>query len=313
MKRYIGKRIASMIPVLLAVSLLSFLLIAFSGKDPAEAIARRGNVNATAEMIEQVRVEMGLDGNLAQRYLRWMKGLLTGELGMSLTSYRPIAQDIRQYFAVTLRLVGMALGWTLVLMIPISLLCARYKNKLFDQLMRGVTIFGICVPTFWLGFMLLVVFAINLNWFSVVPSPGLKGYLLPSFALAVPVICGMVRMFRASLLAELSCDYVRYAKARGLSPSRILLCHVFRNALPPIVTVFCQYLGSLIAGSAVMEGVFSLEGMGSYLIHSVISADSTTTATCIVIIAVVFILATLVGDILNGLLCPWIVREHNDA
>lgn len=312
MKRYITKRIISFIPLLFGVSILCFLLITFSGKDPAEVIARRGDINATPEIIEQIRVEMGLDGNLPQRYFKWLSGFFTGDFGFSITSYQPIAQDIAKYFPVTATLVGMSLLWTIILAIPIALLCARFKNSLFDHLSRGITIFGMCIPTFWLGFMLLIIFTVQLKWFTVLPEPGIKGYILPSLALAIPTICGMVRLFRSSLLAELSCDYVRYAKARGLSPWRILFGHIFRNSLPPIVTVFCQYLGSLIAGSAVMEAVFSIEGIGSYMISAVIAADSTSAATCIVIIAVVFMTANFIGDITNRLLCPWMVGERND-
>lgn len=313
MKRYIIKRAISFIPVLIGVSILCFLLITFSGKDPAEVIARRGDMNATPELIEQVRVEMGLDGSLPERYLRWISGFFTGDFGLSITSYRPISEDIAEYFPITAALVGMSLLWTVILSMPLALLCARLKNSIFDHFTRGVTIFGMCIPTFWLGFMLLIVFAVQMKWFTVLPEPGIKGYILPSLALSIPTICGIIRLFRSSLLSELSCDYVRYAKARGLSSTRILLCHVFRNALPPIVTVFCQYLGTLIAGSAVMEAVFSIEGIGSYLISAVLSADSTSAATCIVIIAVVFITANFVGDIINRFLCPWMAGERNDT
>lgn len=312
MKRYIIKRAISFIPVLIGVSILSFLLIAFSGKDPAEAIARRGDLNATPEIIEQVRVEMELDGNLLERYLRWMSGFFTGDFGLSITSYRPISEDIAEFFPITAALVGMSLLWTVVLSVPLALLCARFKNSVFDHLTRGVTVFGMCIPTFWLGFMLLIVFAVQMKWFTVLPEQGIKGYILPSLALSIPTICGIIRLFRSSLLSELSCDYVRYAKARGLSSTRILICHVVRNSLPPIVTVFCQYLGSLIAGSAVMEAVFSIEGIGSYMISAVLGADSTSTATCVVIIAAVFITANFIGDIINRLLCPWMVSESND-
>jgi peptide/nickel transport system permease protein/nickel transport system permease protein len=150
-----------------------------------------------------------------------------------------------------------------------------------------------------------------MNWCTVVPTGKFADYILPSAVLAVPVICGVVRMLRATLLAELASDYVRYAKARGLSAKRILVRHVLRNAMPPIITVFCQYFGSMIASSAVMEGVFSINGIGSYMIQSVIAADSVATATCVVIVAVVFISANTLGDIFNRLICPWIVRESN--
>ncbi len=311
MKHFILKRAITFILIIIGVSLLSFLLIAFSGKDPAEIIARRGDANATPEMIEQVRVEMGLDGSFLERYINWGKGFFTGNFGTSIATYHPISKDIAQFFPVTLTMVGLALLWTALLSVPIALLCAKYKNGLFDHITRGVTIFGICIPTFWLGYMGLVIFALRMNWCTVVPTGKFADYILPSAVLAVPVICGMVRMLRATLLTELASDYVRYAKARGLSAKRILVRHVLRNAMPPIITVFCQYFGSMIASSAVMEGVFSINGIGSYMIQSVIAADSVATATCVVIVAVVFISANTLGDIFNRLICPWIVRESN--
>lgn len=309
MKYYLRKRVISFFLIIIGASLLSFLLIAFSGKDPAEIIARRGNTNATAEMIEQVRIEMGLDGSFFERYANWIKGFFTGDFGTSISTYHPISEDIAQFFPVTLTMVGLALLWTALFSVPISLLCSKYKNGFFDHIARGFTIFGICIPTFWLGYIGLVIFAIKMKWCTVVPTGKFSDYILPSIVLAVPVICGVVRMLRATLLAELSSDYVRYAKARGLSPKRILLCHVLRNAMPPIITVFCQYFGSMIASSAVMEGVFSINGIGSYMIQSVIAADSIATATCVLIVAIVFIFANTLGEILNRLLCPWIVRE----
>lgn len=298
-----------MIPTLIGASILSFLLVLLPGKDPAEAIARRGDINASAELIEEIRVQMGLNENIVIRYLNWMKGLFTGDLGFSITTYRPIIEDIKAFLPTTLTMIIMALLWTILIAIPIALLCARYKDGILDHLTRGITIFGIGVPSFWVGFMLLMIFAINLKWFTVIPQSGLKQYILPSFTIAIPVICSVVRVFRATLLTQLANDYVCYAKARGLSPTRILLCHVFRNALPPIITVFCQYLGSLIAGSAVVEAVFSLKGIGAYLVSAVLASDATSTATCIVIVAVVFIVTNLVGDILNRIICPWMVSE----
>ena len=228
MKKYIGKRIISFLIVLVGVSILSFLLIAWSGKDPAEIIAHRGVSNPTPEQIEMIRVEMGLDQPLPVRYIQWLSGMFTGELGTSLTTHQPIVKDLHKYLATTTSLVGMAILWIIVLTVPVSLLCARKRNRLFDQVTRGITICGICVPTFWLGFLLLLFFAIHLKWFSVLPSPGWRGFLLPSFALAVPSSCSLIRIMRSSLLAELSSDYVRFAKARGLSANRILVCHILR-------------------------------------------------------------------------------------
>ncbi len=311
MSAYIKKRLLGFLVVLAGVSILSFLLIAVSNTDPAEVIARRSTGGASEDMIEAVRVQLGLDKPLLIQYFQWLKGLFTGNLGISIFSFRPISTDLAAYFPTTLHLVGLSLAWVIVISIPVGLKCALSPNGIFDHITRGITILGICLPTFWLGFLLLLAFAVKLPLFTVVPSPGIRGLLLPSFALAVPIICSFIRLFRASLLSELGRDYVAYARSRGLSSKRILLRHVMRNALPPLITLFCQYLGYLIAGSAVVENVFSLSGIGSYLISCVLAADATAAATCIVMIAAVFVLANLVGDIINRLLCPWMVRETN--
>lgn len=312
MSIYIKKRLFGFIVVLTGVSILSFLLIALSNTDPAAIIARKSSGGATDQLIEQIRIELGLDKPLLTRYFQWLSGLFTGDLEISIYSFRPIREDLAAYFPTTLALVGLSLVWIVLVSVPVSLLCALRKNGVFDHITRGVTLLGICLPGFWLGFLLLLVFAVKLAVFTVVPSPGLKGLMLPSFTLAVPVICAFIRLFRSSLLGELNRDYVVYARARGLSSTKILTSHVMRNALPPIVTLFCQYLGYLIAGGAVVESVFSLSGIGTYLISCVFAADTTAVATCIIVIAAVFVLANLAGDIINRLLCPWMVRRADD-
>lgn len=311
MTSYIRKRLISFIIVLIGVSILSFILIALSDKDPAEIIARRGVLVANESMIETVRSELGLDKPVVIQYFNWIKGLFTGDLGISIYSFNSIAQDLQQYFPTSLALVGLSLLWIVIFSVPLSLLCVFKRNGLFDKIVHGLSLLGICLPTFWFGFFLLLVFAVNLSIFTVVPEPGVKGLLLPSFALAVPVIGSTIRVFRASLLREMNSDYVIYAKTRGLSDKRIICSHTMRNALPPVVTLFCQYLGYLIAGSAVVESVFSLKGIGSYLIECIVAVDTTTVATCMVIIAAIFVIANLIGDIANLLLCPWMVREKD--
>jgi len=311
MVAYIKKRLWGFIVVLVGVSILSFLLIALSGTDPAEVIARRNSTGATDEMIQEIRVEMGLDKPLVVQYFQWIGGLFTGDLGISIYSFRPIREDLNAYFPTTLTLTGLALFWIVVIFVPVSLLCAYRKDSIFDHVTRGVTLVGICLPSFWLGFLLLLLFAVKFSVFTVVPAPGLKGLLLPSLTLAIPVSCSFIRLFRSSLLGEMSRDYVDYAKSRGLPPKRILLHHITRNALPPMITLFCQQMGALIAGGAVVESVFSLSGIGSYLIACVTAADTTAVATCIMIISTIFVFANLAGDIINRLLCPWMVRETN--
>ncbi len=311
MKQYLLRRLAMLILVLLGVSILSFALIGLFGRDPAEVIARRTNINATYEQIEAVRISMGLDKPLPVRYLTWLTGLFRGNVGTSIYSFKPIMEDISLYLPVSLAMVGMAMLWVVLSALPISLLCARFPGSIVDHVMRFGSVIGLSFPTFWLGFLLLIAFAVKHPIFTVVPAPGIKGYILPSFSLAVPVIAGVIRVFRASLLKETSSDYALFAKARGLTRGRILISHAMRNALPPVVTMFCQYLGYLIAGAAVVENVFTLNGLGTYLVGCVAAADSTAVATCAVLIAVIFVAANLAGDLVNRLLCPWMVREYN--
>ncbi len=311
MKHYILKRIFILILVLLGVSILSFSLIELFGKDPAEIIARRGNLNATHEQIEAVRHSMGLDKPLYARFFLWLTGLFRGDVGLSICSFNPIMDDIARYLPVSLSLVGLSLLWVALFSVPISLVCARFPGGAADHIARVAGIAGMSFPAFWLGFLLLMAFAVKLPIFTVIPEPGIKGYLLPSFALAVPLIATFTRVFRAALLRELSSDYALYARARGFSRSRILIHHALKNALPPVIALFCQYTGYLVAGSAVVENVFSICGVGSYLVGCVLAADSTAVATCAVLTAFIFVAANFAGDLVSRLLCPWMVKEDN--
>lgn len=311
MGQYIARRLFHLCIVLAGISVICFLLLAFSGKDPAEYIARRADINASGQQIDAIRSEMGLDQPLVERYFEWIVNLIREKPGNSLYSGRPIATDFAQYFPVTFSLVALAMLWVVILGIPIGLLSARFRDSVADHAIRGVTLLGMCIPTFWLGFLLLLAFAIRIPLYTVMPQPGIRGYVLPSLALGLPIVCSLIRLYRSALLSQLSADYVQYAKARGLSAWRILVRHVMRNALPPIITLFCQYLGYLIAGSAVVESVFSLNGIGTYLISCVLASDSVSVASCMLVIATVFVVSNLLGDVANGLLCPWMVRESN--
>ncbi len=303
------QRIVRFVVLLLGVSILSFLLTALSGTDPAEYIVRRGNLSNTPEVMEQIKTELGLDKPLAVRYLTWIKGALQGDFGESIYTGRPVAQDLAAHFPTTLKLVFLTLFEIIVISIPLGLWCAAKQNRITDHIIRGVTVFGICLPSFWLGFLLLLAFAVHIPLFSVTPAPGLKGLSLPSLALAFPVICSTVRVFRASLLEELHRDYVSFARASGMSTGQILWRKVLRNALPPIITLFSQYMSYLIAGSAVVEKVFSLKGAGNYLMDSIIAADANVIGACMLTVAVLYLSAELLGDILNSVLVPW--RKEN--
>lgn len=312
MKSHWIKRIVRLLVLLFGVSILCFILTALSSTDPATYLVRRGNLSPPPEVIEQVRAELGLDQPLPIRYLNWIGGVFRGDFGESIFSTNEVAADLAAFFPQTLQLVFLSLAEIIVFSILLGVLCAAKKNKLTDHIMRIVSLFGICVPPFWLGFLLLIGFAVEIPIFSVTPASGIMGLILPSITLSFPVICSTVRVFRASLLEEMHRDYVSFARANGMTVNRILWKKVFRNALPPVITLFCQYVSYLIAGSAVVEKVFSIKGVGNYLMNCIMAADANAIGACMLIIAALYLLAELFGEILNHLLCPW-RKEESDA
>lgn len=240
MASYIRKRLISFIIVLFGVVTLSFCLQLFTGTDPAEIIVRKSNVFATEEQIQAVRVELGLDAPFHMRYLDYIKGVLTGDLGTAITNRQLVIENIKAALPVTCMLVVMAMLWVIIFTVLIAAISVIRKGGIFDNAARIVCIIGICVPSFWLALVLLTAFAVKIPIFSVISDGSFKSLILPSVAMAVPIICISVRVLRASILNELKSDYVTYAKARGFSNSQIVYGEVLRNALPSAITLFAQ-------------------------------------------------------------------------
>ncbi len=301
---YIRKRFLNLLLVLIGVTLLSFLLSNLSSVDSAEAFARRSLMNPSPEQIEEIRREMGLDRPLYQQYFKWIGDSLRGELGISFLTRNPVSLDIARKLPVTMQLVGLAFLWIVLVSIPVSVVSAVKKNSVFDHLIRGITVFGISIPNFWLGFLLLLFFAVTFSGFKVVDPGSFRGLVLPSLALAIPIISSTIRLFRATILANLNKDYVSYAKARGLGAKRIVWGHVLKNSLPPMITMFCQYLGYMVAGSAVVESIFSLKGIGMHLVDAIIGRDLPTINGCVLVIALIFVFFNTLADLINMGLNP---------
>ena len=294
--------------ILLGVSILCFALLRLSGREPALAVALRAQ-SASEENIARLRKELGLTGTPVQQYLRWLSGFVRGDFGYSIYSGRSVALDIAEKLPVTCALMGLALGWILLLGTPVAL-CAAYRpGKMFDQIGRVLSILAICVPTFWLSYMLLVIFAVKIPLITVVPRPGLEGLLMPSLALAIPSAGSYVRVFRASLLRQMGSEYCLVARTRGLNRRQILLSHALRNALPPAVTLLMQFVGYLFTGSVLVESVFSLNGLGSYILNCALASDASALAACLMLAAFVYAVCNMLGEVINILLCPWTGRR----
>ena len=258
----ITKRIINFIFVIWGVVTLSFCLQVFTGTDPAEMIVRKVNVFATEEQIQAVREELGLDAPFLERYADYIKGVLTGDLGTAITNRQPVIENIKDALPVTCMLVVMAMAWVIIFTVLIAAISVIRKGGIFDNVMRIICIIGICVPSFWLALILLTAFAVQIPIFSVISDGSFKSLILPSAAMAFPIICIAARVLRAAVLNELKSDYVTYARARGFSNAQIVYGEVLRNALPAAITLFAQYCAALFGTSALVESVFSIQGLG---------------------------------------------------
>ena len=312
MIRYIRNRLIGLIIVLIGVTMLSFIFSNISNVDPAEALARRNMLNLTSEQIEEIREEMGLNLPIHKQYLNWVGQCIKGNLGISLLTRNPVSIDIAEKMPATLLLVGMAFLWIILMTFPISILSAIRKDSFFDYALRMITIIGISIPNFWLGFIMLIMFAIMIPIFDVVDYGSFKSLILPSLTLAIPIISSSIRLFRATILSNMNKDFVTYAKARGISRTNIIWKHILKNSMPPMVTVFCQHLGYMMAGSAIIENVFSWPGIGSHLVNAIIGRDLPTINGCVLVIAVIFVLCNLLADIVNIIINPKMLNEKGE-
>ena len=302
----IVKRIITLLIVILGVVTLSFCLQIFTGTDPAEMLVRKTTLFATEEQIQAMRVELGLDGTLSEQYADYIKGLLTGDLGISITNRKPVIDNIRNALPVTCMLVIMSMLWVAILTVLISAFSVIWKDKAFDHATRVICIIGICVPSFWLALILLIAFAVEIPIFSVISDGSIKSLILPSISIA----CISIRVLRAAVINELKSDYVTYAKARGFSTSKIVYGEVLRNAFPSAITLFAQYCASVFGTSALIETVFSIQGLGYYLTEACESMDVYGISGVVLICAILFVLFNTAADIFSGIICPAYRRKR---
>ena len=306
----IAKRIITLLIVILGVVTLSFCLQIFTGTDPAEMLVRKTTLFATEEQIQAMRVELGLDGTLSEQYADYIKGLLTGDLGISITNRKPVIDNIRDALPVTCMLVIMSMLWVAILTVLLSAFSVIWKDKVFDHATRVICIIGICVPSFWLALILLIAFAVEIPIFSVISDGSIKSLILPSISIAIPIACISIRVLRAAVINELKSDYVTYAKARGFSTSKIVYGEVLRNAFPSAITLFAQYCASVFGTSALIETVFSIRGLGYYLTEACESMDVYGISGVVLICAISFVLFNTVADIFSGIICPAYRRKR---
>lgn len=309
---YVRKRVFSLIFVLIGISIISFIISNISPVDPAEAYVRRNVKTASEEQIEHIRKEMGLDLPLYQQYFRWIVKAVKLDFGKSFVTNNPVIIDVSNTFPATLLLVSITMLIVILTAIPIGVFCAIYKNTVFDNTIRIITLLSVSVPSFWFGFVLLYYFAVKFKLVPVVGYGEFKNVILPAITLSIPLTASNIRVLRANMLENMNEDFVVYAQARGMSENRIVFKHVLKNAIPPIISLLGQSVGFVIAGAAIVEKVFSWPGIGNYVVDAIVARDLPVINAYVLIMAVIVVLCNLIGDVVNIYMNPKILKESGN-
>lgn len=301
MLAYLIRRLGGALVVVLGVACLVFLLIHLVPGDPVEMMLGEA---ASAADREALRQDLGLDRPLAEQLTQYLHGLLRGDLGASLYSRRPIGQLLAERIPATLELAAAALAFTLMLAIPLGIWAALHRGTLWDQGAMTFALLGVSMPNFWLGPLLILVFSLGLGWLPVSGREGTGAVILPALTLGASLAAVLSRMLRSSLLEVLNEDYVRTARAKGLSPLRVVWRHALPNAWLPVITLLGLQLGALLAGAVITETVFAWPGVGSLTIESIQKRDYPVVQACVLLISLSYVVVNLVTDLLYGWLDP---------
>ncbi|MDT2031629.1 ABC transporter permease [Planktomarina sp.] len=302
MLTYVTKRLGSLCLSLIVASLVIFACIEIVPGDPASFML---GINAQPDTIQALRVELGLDQSLAQRYQGWVGGLLGGDMGTSYTYRTPVSDIVSDRLQVSLPLALYALTLTVVVAFPVGILAAARRGSVTDITVMGATQLGVAIPNFWFAILMVILFAINLRWFSAGGFPGwdagifpaMKALTLPAIALALPQASILARVMRSSLLDTLSEDYMRTARAKGLTRRQVLWRHALRNAMIPVLTIIGLQFSFLLAGAIIIENVFFLPGLGRLVFQAITQRDLIVVESVVMLLVFAVILVNFVVDI----------------
>jgi peptide/nickel transport system permease protein len=310
MKSHLGTRIAQIVPTLLLVSVLVFCLQQLMPGDPAVVLA--GEERGDPQVLAQIRAELWLDRSLPVQYLHWIGNVLRGDFGMSWHVRQPVAQLIAEKLPVTLQLGGMAFLIAVLIGVPAGVVAAVYRNGFWDYVANAIGLAGLSTPNFWLGIMLILLISVNLGWLppsGYVPltedwRQSLATTIMPAFVLGNAIAAILMRHTRAAMLTALDQDYVRTARAKGVTEYRVLVWHALRNALMPVVTLGALELGTLLSGAVLTEQVFSIPGFGKMIVDAVFNRDYPVVQGVVLVTALLFVLLNLLADILYVVINP---------
>ena len=308
-KKEILHRLLQLVVTLIGVTFLTFCLTYLSPGDPVEMLLEVGDTIVSQETIDETRAQLGLDKPFHVQYVRWISGVLTGDMGMSYSAKMPVADRLLQCLPGTLALAGTALVIMLLISVPCGVVSAVYRNKKSDYLIRGISFVGISMPSFWVGLLLLYVFGLKLGLFPIAGGViSLDRIVLPAVTLAIAMAAKYTRQVRTAVLEELGQDYVIGARARGIPMRKILWHHVLPNACLPLITLLGLSIGWLLGGVAVIEMVFSWPGLGKMAVHAIEMRDYPLVQGFVLWIAILYMGINLLVDISYTYLDPRLKR-----
>jgi ABC-type dipeptide/oligopeptide/nickel transport system permease component len=294
MSRFILRRILLSIPTLFGVLVVAFLLLYVAPGDPVESMIGERADSAT---IARLRAQLRLDDPLPSRFGHYVARVVTGDLGQSYITNRPITQDIRERFPKTLQLAGAAMLLATVIGITLGVLSARRPGGLADRFALGIAYLGISFPVYWVGLLLILLFAVTLRWLPPSGYGSLRFLALPALTLGMRSIAFLARMTRSAMLEALSADFVRTARAKGLNEWFVTFKHALRNALIPIITVLGLDFGAYLTGSILTETIFSWPGIGRYVVNAISRRDLPAIQGAVLFLSTVFVLVNLITDL----------------
>jgi peptide/nickel transport system permease protein len=314
MLRYTLSRLVSLSLSLIVASLVIFAVIELIPGDPAAFML---GMNASDDTVAALRDQLGLGGSPAQRYLSWVGGMLTGDLGTSYTYRVPVAELVAARVQVSLPLTLYALALSTAIAIPVGLLAAARQGRATDLAVMGTTQLGVAVPNFWFAMLLVLVFAITLRWFPSGGFPGwdagfwanMRALTLPAVALALPQASILARVMRSAVLETLDQDYIRTARAKGLSRGQAVLRHAFRNALIPVLTILGLQFSFLLAGAIIIENVFFLPGLGRLIFQGITQRDLIVVESVVMLLVAAVIVVNFLVDLAYAAVDPRLRRR----
>lgn len=303
--KQLGKRLLQILLVVIGISFLTFLITYLTPGDPVEQMFIATGVVPDAEVVERIREEMGLNRPLLIQYFDWLFSCMRGNFGQSYSLNKSVVFLLGQRLWPTLKLSLTSLALMLIVAIPLGMAQATHKGTVIDYALRGITFFGVSIPNFWVGLLLMMFFCVRLKLLPVVCSAGdFKSLILPSITLAFAMSAKYTRQVRTAILEELSQDYVTGARARGVAEWKILWLNVFPNSLLPLITMLGLSLGSLLGGTAVVEVIYSYPGLGSLAVNAITAYDYPLVQGYVLWISLIYMLVNLIVDVSYNFVDP---------